>query len=130
MTSSKPYLLRAMYDWIADNQLTPYIMIDALAEGVLVPERFIEDGKIVLNIAPQAVADLSMSNEALEFDARFSGILEHIYISVAAIKAIYSFENGRGMVFAEEEDDGGADSSSGSKSPRLPKGKPKLKIVK
>jgi stringent starvation protein B len=138
MTSSRPYLLRAIYDWILDNALTPYVMVDAMMPNVAVPERFVEDGKIVLNIAPQAVGGLSLGNDALEFDARFSGIAQHVYVPVAAVKAVYAVENGRGMVFSEDEetdppmppkDDsnvtGGGAQSSGSQS-----GGSHLKIVK
>ena len=125
MTSSRPYLLRAIYDWLVDNELTPYVMVDAMAPYVEVPERFIEDGKIVLNVAPQAVAELIMSNEALEFDASFSGIVQHIYVPVRAVKAVYAFENGRGMVFEEDEEDDDLPPERPSK-----KGKPQLKIVK
>ena len=110
MNSSRPYLLRAIYEWLIDNQLTPYLMVDAMMPHVEVPERFIEDGKIVLNIEPQAVGALRLGNDAVEFDARFSGIAHHIYVPIQAVKAVYAFENGRGMVFNEEEDEeGGGD---------------------
>ncbi len=131
MTSSRPYLLRAIYEWLIDNQLTPYIMVDAVIPNVEVPERFVEDGKIILNIEPQAVGRLRMGNDAVEFDARFSGIAHHIFIPISAIKAIYAFENGRGMVFNEEEDggDGNPPPPLSQKSP-VKRGRPNLKIVK
>jgi len=128
MTSSRPYLVRAIYEWLVDNELTPYVMIDAQFPHVQVPERFIEDGKIVLNVAPRAVVNLIMSNEALEFDASFSGMAQHIYVPVRGVKAIYAFENGRGMVFSEDDDEG-----EDEPPPELmlrKKGKPNLKIVK
>lgn len=106
MTSSRPYLIRAIYEWLIDNQLTPYIMVDATANMVRVPEKYIEDGKIVLNIQPQAIANLLMGNEVVEFDARFSGVSHHIFIPVKAVKAIYAYESGRGMVFSDEDDEG------------------------
>ncbi len=81
MNSSRPYLVRAIYDWVVDNQLTPYIMVDALMPDVEVPERFVENGKIVLNIEPQAVGRLRMGNDAVEFDARFSGVAHHYFYS-------------------------------------------------
>ncbi|ABS78429.1 stringent starvation protein B [Coxiella burnetii RSA 331] len=134
MNSSRPYLVRAIYDWVVDNQLTPYIMVDALMPDVEVPERFVENGKIVLNIEPQAVGRLRMGNDAVEFDARFSGVAHHIFIPVRAIKAIYAFENGRGMVFTEDEDGGndGRTSPPSNSSVYKPvkKGRPNLKIVK
>ncbi|MFW0086636.1 MAG: ClpXP protease specificity-enhancing factor [Coxiella-like endosymbiont] len=135
MIPSRPYLLRAIYEWLIDNQFTPYVMVDAMVPDVEVPERFIEDGKIVLNIEPQAAGRLRMGNDAIEFDARFSGIAHHIFIPVLAVKAIYAFENGRGMVFNDEEMDGGGDGGSPPSPPTtggtlVRKGRPTLKIVK
>lgn len=137
MTSSKPYLIRAIYQWLVDNRLTPYLMIDADFPDVLVPEHFIEDGKIVLNIAPQAIGNLQLGNEALEFDASFSGVITHIYIPTKSVMAIYAFENGKGMVFNEEEGEDDVKGGSGDSDhtpPKgdgpHPKGRPSLKIVK
>jgi len=130
MNSSRPYLLRAIYEWLVDNALTPYIMVDAMVPDVEVPDRFIEDGKIVLNIDPQAVGNLCLGNEAVEFDARFSGIAHHIYIPVRAVKAIYAFENGRGMVFSDEEGDDEGNPPPSSTQPPVKKGRPNLKVVK
>lgn len=131
MNSSRPYLLRAIYEWLIDNSLTPYIMVDAMASGVEVPERFVEDGKIVLNIESQAVGNLRLGNDAVEFDARFSGIAHHIFIPVSAVKAIYAFENGRGMVFSDEDgDDEGGDTPPSGTKPPIKKGRPNLKVVK
>lgn len=130
MTPSRPYILRAIYEWLVDNQLTPYLMVDALQPFVQVPEQFIEEGQIVLNISPKAVAKLSLSNEAVQFNASFSGVPQHIYVPIAAVKAIYAFENGRGMIFSEEEEDDGGDyPPEGDNSPPK-KGPPNLKIVK
>jgi stringent starvation protein B len=118
MTPSRPYLIRALYEWLLDNDLTPYVMVDADFPGASVPQQFVNDGKIILNIAPSAIAALAMGNQVVEFKARFSGISYHIILPVMAIQAIYSYENGRGMVFNEEEDggddDGGSPSSSSS----------------
>lgn len=135
MIPSRPYLLRAIYEWLIDNQLTPYIMVDAMIPNVEVPERFVEDGKIVLNIEPQAAGRLRIGNDAVEFDASFSGITHHIFIPMLAIKAIYAFENGRGMVFNDEEMDRGGDwrippSPKTGSTTLVKKGKPTLKIVK
>ena len=127
-TSTRPYLLRAIYEWLNDNNLTPYILVDAMHENVMVPEKFIEDGEIILNIAPLAVMHLELANEVVTFQARFSGVLEHIYIPVSAVMAIYSHENGRGMVFGHEDqgdddspsdDDGGSGGKDGGKKPHL-----------
>ncbi len=131
MNSSRPYLLRAIYEWLVDNELTPYIMVDAMVSGVQVPERFVEDGKIILNIEPQAVGNLRLGNDAVEFDARFSGRAHHVFIPIVAVKAIYAFENGRGMVFGDDDGDGKGDEPppSGSRPP-VKKGRPNLKVVK
>jgi stringent starvation protein B len=138
MTSSRPYLIRAIYEWLVDNQLTPYLMVDAKYPDVDVPSQHIEDGKIVLNIEPQAVGNLSMKNDAVEFDARFSGVARHLYLPVLSIKAIYAFENGRGMIFSEddEDDDVGGEYGIATDESKAPepkdkkKGRPSLKIVK
>ena len=137
MTSSRPYLLRAIYEWLLDNGMTPYIMVNAMMPEVQVPERYVENGSIVLNISPQAVGSFVMNNESLEFAARFSGIREQIFVPIKAVNAIYAYENGRGMVFSEEEESDSPPSippnSAGdaAASKRPPKrGKPQLKIVK
>ena|SRR3990167_3261127 len=143
MNSSRPYLLRAIYEWLVDNELTPYILVDATAPEVSVPERYVEEGKIILNIEMQAVGNLQLGNDAVEFDARFSGVAHHIYIPMLAVKAIYAFENGRGMVFNEDES-GGHPSPPQSPPPpppppsagkdvfakKNPRGRPNLKVVK
>lgn len=130
MTSSRPYLVRAIYEWLVDNQLTPYVMVDAMVPQVEVPENYIEDGKIILNVAPMAVRDLSITNTDIQFDARFSGVTYHIYIPTPSIMAIYAFENGRGMVFSDEDEgDGDAGPVAPGQPPRA-RGKPNLKIVK
>lgn len=137
MTSSRPYLIRAIYEWILDNGCTPYIVVDAEAEGVSVPTQYIQDGKIILNIAPQAVKSLQLQNDWVMFSARFSGVLMEIAAPVGAVVAIYAKENGRGMVFGDEEQEEGdglpppdrsGDGELTSDQPR--KGKPNLKIVK
>lgn len=137
MDSSRPYLIRAIYEWVVDNSLTPYVLVDATMPNVAVPERFVEDGKIILNIAPQAVGGLNLGNESVEFDARFSGVAQHVYVPVQAVKAVYAFENGRGMVFSDDEGDGDGPINptdtgpSGDSSGKKPGGgKPSLKIVK
>ena len=101
LTSSQPYLLRAIYEWIVDNSLTPYILVDASNDDVLVPRQYVENGKIVLNIAPRAVSNLELSNEQVLFDARFSGKPMQVMLPMRAVLAIYAKENGQGMVFNE-----------------------------
>lgn len=129
MTSNRPYLLRAIYEWLLDNSQTPYIMVNAAAAGVRVPLNFVENGKIVLNVEPNAIGNLLMANEAVEFDARFQGKPFHVYLPIESVLAIYSFENSRGMVFGDEDKDSGND---GNPPPTTTptKAKPSLKIIK
>ncbi|MGL1956858.1 MAG: ClpXP protease specificity-enhancing factor [Colwellia sp.] len=96
MSSNKPYLVRAFYDWISDNDLTPYIMVDVNVYGVLVPMSYVVDGQIVLNIASSAVGTIALGTDTIEFSARFGGKLEHISVPYGAIGAIYAKENGAG----------------------------------
>jgi|TARA_B110000305_G_C19097502_1_gene473706 stringent starvation protein B len=105
MNSNKPYLLRALYDWINDNQLTPYVLIDANVGDMDIPRDFIEDGKIVLNISASAACDLDLSKDYISFKARFSGKSMNVYFPNHAVLAIYAKENGRGMVFPEENEE-------------------------
>ena len=102
MLSSRPYLARALYEWLLDNDQTPYIVVDAEREGVQVPGQFIQNGQIVLNIAPTAVRDLSLANDAVTFSARFSGQPMQVIVPCEALIALYARENGVGMVFGHE----------------------------
>lgn len=128
MTSSRPYLLRALNEWIVDNDLTPYIVCDATMEEVVVPQQFVENGKIVLNINPSAVRNLNVNNEALSFSARFAGSAMDVFLPINAVLAIYAKENGQGMVFVDD----GAPPPTPPSEPEPPKtgGKPNLKLVK
>lgn len=104
MTPKRPYLLRAFYDWIVENDLTPYILVNALADEVTVPKQHIKDGKIVLNISPMAVQDFMVDNEALSFSARFGGVSFYIYCPMYAIEAIYAREAPtEGISFSPDE---------------------------
>jgi stringent starvation protein B len=102
MTSSKPYIVRAFYDWISDNQLTPYIVVDVSVYGVLVPMAYVNDGQITLNISSAAVGAISMAGEQIAFSARFGGKLENIVVPYGAIAAIFAKENGAGTSLAIE----------------------------
>ncbi len=126
MTSNRPYLMRAINEWLLDNQLTPHLLVNADVQGVEVPNNFIQDGKIVLNIGPHAVEGLRISNEEVTFLARFSGVSQLISFPVSAVLAIYARENGRGMMFNEDEDEGPEPDDSGPK----PDARPSLKVVK
>ena len=103
MTSNKPYLIRALNEWIIDNQMTPFLLVDATIEGVEVPQQHIKDGKIILNIAPGAVQEIAFEDEWIYFSARFSGQAFMINVPINAVLAIYAKENGRGMMFAGDE---------------------------
>ena len=103
MSSSRPYLTRALYEWIVGNDCTPYILANAMAEGVLVPEPYIKDGQIVLNISPSAIVGLELSDEAVQFNGRFGGVPVDIYVPMHAVMGIYARENGQGMVFDMED---------------------------
>lgn len=95
----RPYLLRALYDWIVDSDLTPYVLVNAEAAGVAVPGDYVRDGKIVLNVAPHAVAELSMDKDALACKCRFGGRPFAVYLPMPSIEAIYAHETGEGMAF-------------------------------
>ncbi|MFC3283598.1 ClpXP protease specificity-enhancing factor [Litchfieldella rifensis] len=102
MLSSRPYLARALYQWLLDNDQTPYVVVDAERDGVVVPEQFVQNGQIVLNIAPTAVRDLFMENDAITFSARFGGQPMQVVVPLEALVALYARENGVGMVFGHE----------------------------
>ena len=145
MTSSRSYIARALYEWILDNDCTPYILVDAARHGVEVPREFVRDGQIVLNISPAAVRALVIDNEIITFDGRFGGEALTITVPVDALMAIYARENGQGMVFEaagepeaeegpfiEEVSDSDASESEHDPEPTRPPrtGRPNLKVVK
>lgn len=127
MTSTRPYLLRAIHEWIIDNGLTPYLLVDATYDKVEVPQEYVNDGKIILNISPNAENKLQLDNDWVSFSARFSGRSVEIFIPIAAALAIYAKENGKGMVFQPEENVSEPEPPKPSQPPR---GKPVLKVVK
>lgn len=104
LTSTRPYLIRAIYDWIVDNQLTPHLLIAVTDKDVMVPQQFVEDGKIVLNVSPNAVRDLNLGNESVSFNARFGGVPQDIYAPMSSVRAIYARENGQGISLGEDDD--------------------------
>ncbi|RTR06062.1 ClpXP protease specificity-enhancing factor [Halomonas nitroreducens] len=155
MQSSRPYIARALYQWLLDNELTPYIVVDAEQEGVEVPRQFVQNGQIVLNLGVTAVRDLSMENEAVVFSARFGGQPMQVMVPMEALIAIYARENGVGMVFghepvmpaaaeSDESDESeapagpslsgvespGGDAEEGERSEASRKGRPSLRVVK
>ena len=124
MKSSRPYLVRALYEWILDNACTPYLLVDATVAGVEVPQQYVKNGQIVLNVAPGAVAGIDMSNDDIRFRGRFSGVAIDVFVSIGAVLGIYARENGQGMVFEPEQ----APPPSSDDEPRS--GKPSLRVVK
>lgn len=143
----QPYLLIAYYEWILDNEWTPQILVDASHPQVDVPLQFANDGKIVLNIAPTAVANFELNHDYVSFNARFSGRSLSLYIPTSSIIAIYARENDQGIMFSANmygaddmettsdaigpaETKGQDDDGPDDEPPKPPKGKPKLKVVK
>ncbi len=102
MKPKRPYLLRALYDWIVDNDLTPYVLVEVDAHDVVVPQDFVEDGRIVLNVSPMAVRALSMEDDTLAFSGRFSGQPFNVSVPMRSVAAIYAKETGDGMMFDPE----------------------------
>lgn len=133
-TSRRPYLLRAMHEWMTDNGQTPHVVVDAAVEGVVVPRQYVRDGKIVLNVSYAATAGLLLRNDAISFSARFGGAPFEVRLPVAAVLGIYARETGQGMIFSEDEPggpapeppSGGPSGKPGGDEPR----RPQLKVVK
>jgi stringent starvation protein B len=128
MTSSRPYLIRALYDWIIDNAMTPHLLVDAEFPGCEVPRQYVEEGRIVFNVNPSAVNGLTLGNEFVMFDARFAGAPMSVIIPVMAVLAVYARENGRGMVFNEEEP--GETPPPEPTEPEPKPSRPSLRVVK
>jgi stringent starvation protein B len=104
MTSIKLYLLRAVYDWAVENGLTPHLIVDASHTGVRVPTPYVQDGKIVLNVSPQAVQGFELTAEWVTFSARFGGQSHTIECPLPAVRAVYARENGQGVAFPDSEE--------------------------
>ncbi|MBC7990921.1 MAG: ClpXP protease specificity-enhancing factor [Luteimonas sp.] len=102
MTSHRPYLLRALYEWIAENGMTPHLLVDAMQPSVQVPSSAVKDGKVVLNIAGRAVTRLELGNDAVTFTARFGGVSQSVMVPMAAVLAIYARETGQGMALPDD----------------------------
>lgn len=102
MSSNRPYLVRALYQWISDNGLTPHLLVDATVAGVLVPASAVQDGRIVLNIAARAVSQFDVGNDSIRFLARFGGVSQSVHVPMPAVLAIYARENNQGMMFPPE----------------------------
>jgi len=142
VSSQRPYLLRAMHEWMADNHLTPHIVVDASADGLRAPAGLDGDGKLILNISYAATRSLSLGNDVICFEARFSGVPHQVRVPIAAVLGIYARENGQGMAFVPDDtppgggpDTGGPDGTRRhrevAKKPESAKpARPALKVVK
>lgn len=132
MTPSRPYLIRAMYDWIIDNGMTPHLLVDTKNEQVIVPRQYEEEGKIILNISTTAVQSLDLGQETVSFQARFDGEPMNVVVPIEYVLAIYTRENGQGMMFADDDqspppDDGSKDQSKDNDAKTK---HPHLRVVK
>jgi len=127
MTPLKPYLIRSIYEWIVDNHLTPHLLVNAEYPGVILPTDFIEDGRIVLNIRPEAIQGLMLGNEEIQFNARFAGKPMRITTPTKAVLAIYAKENGKGMIFDPDETED--ETPPPQPETRAPQ-RPQLRVVK
>lgn len=129
MTPSKPYVVRAIYDWIIDNNCTPHILVDASVEGVVVPADYVNDGQIVLNVSPTAVVSLHLGNDVIAFNGRFGGVPMEVFLPLPSVLGIYARENGQGMIFDDAEE--GDDTTPPDPEPITPTSgnKPSLKLV-
>jgi len=131
MTSTRPYLIRAIHEWITDNGFTPHIVVDAQVQETEVPMQYVKEGRIVFNLNPSAVQALVMGNEWITFRARFSGKITGVHLPIRAILAIYAKENGQGMSFSQEaNEEDAALPPTPPPPPVRPTGRPILKLVK
>jgi stringent starvation protein B len=132
--SRRPYLLRAMHEWISDSGLTPHIIVDAMHSGVEVPAAYVKDGKIVLNLSGTATQRLQLRNDWVEFDARFAGVVHHVRVPITAVLGVYARETGEGMIFSETESEPPPESPASPVSDKRPGGgtqrRAKLTVVK
>ena len=128
MTPSRPYIIRAIYEWIVDNDCTPHLSVDANRSDAIVPENYVSDGQIVLNVSPTAVVSLQMGNDAVTFNGRFGGQPIDVYVPIPAVLGIYARDNGQGMIFHAEPEPEPQPPSSDPTPPE--RGRPTLKVVK
>lgn len=126
LTPTRPYMVRALYQWIEDNALTPYLMVDATAKNVQVPTEHVQDGRIVLNIASRATGNMRIDNDYIQFSARFGGVSQEIWVPLIAVMGIYAKENSQGMFFDPNEYDNYVPEEQHT-TPKADKPKPKPK---
>jgi stringent starvation protein B len=140
LSSTRPYLIRAMHEWMTDNSQTPLVVVDAAVDGVIVPLEHVKDGRIVLNIAWSATRDLELGNDGISFQARFGGVAQSVAIPIEAVQGIYARESGQGMVFQDESGlaenagdppvEAGQNSNDDMDDPKPRPSGPNLRIVK
>ena len=131
----RPYLVRAMHEWMTANNQTPHLVVDAASPAAEVPRAYVRDGRITLNVSWQATQGLKLGNEWIEFSARFGGVAQHVRIPVASVLGIYARETGQGMFFEPEEMPPQVAEDDMDEPPQPPQGpvggkRPSLKIVK
>ena len=133
MLSRRPYLIRALYEWLVDSGEVPHVLVDATVDGTQLPDGYVQEGRIVLNIGPSAVQALELGNEEIRFSARFGGSPRNVAFPPTSVLAIYGRESGQGMMFGPEDDgpepDGPDGAAPDNRSARKP-GKPSLKVIK
>lgn len=130
MTSTRPYLIRAFYEWIVDNDFTPHLVVDAEQEHVTVPQQHVENGRIVLNISPSAVKSIDLGNDWISFSARFGGQSLNIGLPPDAVLGIYARENGKGMLFQQEQPESDPPQTPGPDEKPKNSSRPTLKVIK
>lgn len=127
ITPTRPYMVRALYQWIEDNEFTPYLMVDATVDNVQIPREHVQDGRIVLNIASRATGNMSMENDYIHFSARFGGVSQEIWVPLIAVLGIYAKENSQGMFFDPNEYDNYQPEDDSVMSPKITTAAPKPK---
>ena len=127
ITPTRPYMVRALYQWIEDNEFTPYLMVDATVDNVQIPREHVQDGRIVLNIASRATGNMSMENDYIHFSARFGGVSQDIWVPLIAVLGIYAKENSQGMFFDPNEYDDYQPEDDSVMSPKITTAAPKPK---
>lgn len=126
----RPYLLRAMHEWISDSGYTPHVIVDALQTGVEVPAAYVKDGKIVLNLSASATQRLQLKNDVVQFEARFAGVVHHVNVPMQSILGIYARETGEGMIFSDSERDEPPPAPVSASTAPAAKRRAKLTVVK
>ena len=130
--SQRPYLIRAMHEWMTDSGQTPHVVVNALIDGVHVPQQHIQDGKIILNVSHAAVQNLNLGNDKIRFEARFAGTPYQVRIPISAVLGVYARESSQGMVFSDEAT-AAPDNQAGAEKPAGPSGesgRAHLRVIK